>query len=444
MNPKSKQFRSDTIYTALVIILLGGLILPPLSRSFWEFADQRISYIAALDGKTGNVLWSVFPDKIKVMSLTTHSGKLLIAGRDEKPSSNRQKDSTYHLLNLNSESGKQNWHFTERMTESNAYDVSLFNLEVSKQHLLLPFRPGSGMETQIGALDMNNGQVQWKISRPWGFGTYNKSGITTWENQSAVVKIVDTDILLQKYDNATGKKIWEVPIEKVPKWAKFPLQLGRNYRLRSTEQQILILNEQTNSLYVYDWANGNLKSKHSNFYPLSRQTLALNDLAVYHATGNTLQSSNLATGKGIWKVDLKRTKCDLTNDAAVLAQGLLVACSHLRPEGERKKYGSSFSRWLVLFNLQTGQQKWSQEILGLRDYALSAAVSSERIFVVREDRSEEPNEIIALDPTNGHIVWRKTSILLNPYISPVVDADRVVVLAQKPRWKNWFSFIPFK
>jgi outer membrane protein assembly factor BamB len=442
MNPKSKQFRPDKIYKALVVILLGGLILPPLSRSFWEFANQKISYVAALDGKTGNLLWSVFPDKIKIISLTAHSGKIVIAGRDENTSWERQKYTTYHLLNLKSESGKQNWHFKQKMTGTNAHDMTLFSPEMSKEKLLVAFRSeDSNMETQIIALGMNDGQMQWKINRPWG-GDIFQTGMTIWENQSAVLRISSTDVLLQKYDAETGKKAWEISVEKIPKWAKFPLQLGMFYRLRSTDRQILLLNQKTNSLYVFDWENGKLKSKYSNFYSLSSQILFLNDLAVYHITGQALQSSNLTTGKQLWKVDLEQEKCGLPLNAAILTQGLLITCIHFLSEEERKKTGGSFLGELVFFDHKTGQQKWSQKFPERRVYPLSS-VNSDHVFISRDDRLGDPRELIALDQTDGHVVWQKPTIL-HPYISPVVDANRIVVVGQKPRWQTWFSFIPFK
>jgi outer membrane protein assembly factor BamB len=438
MNPKPQRFRSDKLIQALVILGLAGLLWRILRPSLRYFANQEIPYVVALDGKTGNTLWSVALDKIKVMSVTAHAGKIVVVGRDEKSSSPAQKDATYHLLNLDSKSGKQNWHFQQKMAENAAHDMSLFKPEISKETILIPFRLGSNEKTEVVALDANDGQVKWRINRPWGFGV-RQAGITIWENQSAVLKITSTDILLQKYDAVTGRKVWEVPIEKPPKWAKFPLQLGMLYRLRSTNKQILVLNNQTHLLYIYDWENGKLKSERSDFYSLSPQNLVLNDLAVHHDSGRTLQSSDLITGKGIWTTDLKRTKCDLTDDAAVLSQGLLVACSHSLPEEERQKSGNVFSRWLVLFDLQTGQQKWSQELpRPVRDLP-SVVGSSDRIFTIRGEKAEV---LIALDQADGHIVWQNSSIAFDSYITPVVDADRVFVLAQKPRWQTWFRFIP--
>jgi outer membrane protein assembly factor BamB len=449
MNSKPQRFRSDKLIQA-------GLLWRILRPSLRYFANQEIPYVVALDGKTGNTLWSVALDKIKVMSVTAHAGKIVVVGRDEKSSSPAQKDATYHLLNLDSKSGKQNWHFQQKIAEDAAHDMSLFKPEISKEKILIPFRLGSNEKTEVVALDANDGQVKWRVNRPWGFDV-RQAGITIWDNQSAVLKITDTEVLLQKYDALTGKKIWEVPIEKTPKWAKFPLQLGMLYLLRSTNQEILVLNNKTNSLYIYDWETGNLKSKRSKFYTLGWKNLILDNQRIYHETGHLLpasdlnagkgmwttdlQASDLNTGKGIWTTDLKQSQCGISDDAAVVAQGLLVACSHSLPEAERKKSGHVFSRWLALFDLKTGQHKWSQELQNpLGSFELSVAGSSDMLFTCR---GQKPKELIALAQTDGHIVWRNSSIVCDSYIAPVVDADRVVVLAQKPRWKTWFSFIPF-
>jgi outer membrane protein assembly factor BamB len=440
MSLQPKRFRSDKLIQALVILGLAGLLWQILRPSLRYFANQEIPYVVALDGKTGNTLWSVALDKIKVMSVTAHAGKIVVVGRDKKSSSPAQKDATYHLLNLDSKSGKQNWHFQQKMAENAAHDMSLFKPEISKEKILIPFRSGSNEKTEVVALDVNDGQVKWRINRPWGFGV-RQAGITIWENQSAVLKITNADILLQKYDAVTGRKVWEVPIEKPPKWAKFPLQLGMLYRLRSTNQEILVLNDETNSLYIYDWKTGTLKSKRSDFSSAAWQNPILNDQTIYHHNGDILKASDLNTGKGIWSTDLKQRQCYSLDDAAIVTQGLLVACSHLLSETERKKSMDVFSRWLALFDLKTGRYKWSQELQNpLGVFELSVAGSSDMLFTCR---GQKPEELIALDQTDGHSVWRSSSIACDSDIAPVVDADRVVVLAQKPRWKTWFSFIPF-
>lgn len=448
------------------LILLGAvlsLLLWGTGRSLPNYLDQTQPTLIALDARTSQVAWSAPLSGGLERFTTAEQGRVFVATAiDRTKEFSGERYQRYQIQAFEAASGRKLWTFSPQLSEPYRSEDMLSGLppyvhddtvwvnvlldRTLQGKVITRDRTSGQTVEQIGALpNLRNGQVialnaangkpKWSIDRDWSIEWIDHIGIVDRGDRSAILRITPTqEILLEVYDSSTGKPLWQVQADRLPRWENWPANLFRRYQFAANSATLFLVDRSQHKLYGYDWKTGQRKVAIN-----TDGEIELTDSTLYSLSGlskSLLKAFDPNTGIRRWTASFPNCLYSV-DDIEAVADEVYLACS-----------GSvDFQPQIKVLRLdsKTGRDRWSSQVSnrswGQDSQSNALAHSSEAVVAIALSRDGNSDQVIAFSRMDGRELWRWTPKFEIQQGSISAEGDRVFVLAQVPRWRHLIGAI---
>lgn len=420
-----RSLRSIRNWLAPISLLLGYCAV--------RYIDGFELRVVALDEENGQVLWT---------RVGNFEGKLATSGNLVFVKSfHLAKDYTYsfQVVALNAATGEEQWQTSSELVQH--YNAPLY---LNANGLYYGVLDAQSREYLV-ALDPNTGRERWRIERSWSGLSFPESlGVVANGDRLIFINQVGTEIKLQAVEALTAKPIWQVHLGSLDSTSTNNPKLNLAINNHS-----IFFQDSLGTIYSYDAVTGQVQftiPPGKNEY----QEIQVTEDLIYRQDSEGITAFKSETGQLLWQRQ-GRSSTNGTFHNNAICQTNWISQFAVNPQGLSVTCGDQDTgTWLAQLDDSNGQRQWLQHISSDITFSVDENVlttNTEAIFVeiMYPGISEPdpltfkgPQQIVSVSAITGEQRWNFVRNGRFAISSLAVDGDRVYILDESPRWRNWF------
>ncbi|HEY9646700.1 MAG TPA: PQQ-binding-like beta-propeller repeat protein [Chroococcidiopsis sp.] len=444
-------------------LLTGVVVLGAVGWVGAKILSWPVPYVIAVDAQTGDVDWTMLQPNQQagvsrdswVWNLPTNAAiadQHLLTQRTISRYDDASNSTVYYwqLTASDADSGKQQWVFQDQ--KSVEHSAPVLYTHDNMLYAFLRQENYSG-NSELVAIDLNTGQLQWKIKQYWTPDIIAEPGIVASGDRAIFLKRIENgNAQLQAVEAQTGQPLWKAPIPPPAAQGNSSHSETSNsetgnseqgnidylfsrYALRANDRTVFLLGWDT--IYAYDLQTGKLQNRWdgSNTYRIEATNQTL-----YVVGFDRITAFDLATGQAQWSYGGSKGTCQQPQIAPSFQ--LLVTADQL--------YSTCIDfqgTWLLALDRTSGKRQWMRRISTsspAEDLFPPQRLTANRelVFLFKSARQGwEPDEVMALSTQDGELRW---NLVLHdaPRLQSLINSgDRLYLYDIAPRWRSWLMHL---
>jgi outer membrane protein assembly factor BamB len=255
-------------------------------------------------------------------------------------------------------------------------------------------------------------QQLWRNSTLGNTHIYSLLGPINYNN---IIYVASRSGQVKAIDSTTGNTIWDVDISESTLFSSKTALLSGGV---NADDKYVYVGSERAKVYALDRSNGKVVwEKNVKGEVLARPVSSENKLIVYTANG-TVQGLNRDTGEEIWDINLEVPALSLRgNSTPTIAHGAAIF-----GDDNGRVNANFIKNGQLIWQQRISQPSGSTEIAKINDVDATPVVEGNLVYCVGYN-----GYVVALDLSNGHIVWRKQ---LGSTHTLAIDSQRLFLVDQ--------------